>query len=1064
MERVGDRAVKQGRYYRYARRVLISALAGAQLLLLLGCSDLSDRLNLFDNSGPSAAVERSDSPKAFRQFSFEELSPGAAVPLTSVQDNSLEADVRGNLNQEIIVVRPHKIELYTIDGKPLSSFNIEGGPYGPACTYDFDDDGKEEIVLGSYRSGTGRITVINGTGRKIHSMTLHEMVKGWVKPYPGKEGNIYYVCGSDYNIAPKVVGAYKLGSDTPLWEMHLGPSVNHLDFNTEKNRMALSLVPLSQERREVKVPYSIPREQPRILSLYTDGKIHIDFPIGPRLTAPSHSSTPSPFSDSYAQVDPQFVSFEETSTQGNSEDTGSENTGADEAGPGETDKLLVLLQKYSGFYRGRPHVQLREIQNNMISEPVFDIEGPKNSYVSAIVKGSSIIVVWDRAGLIQKITPDGKITANLSLPGETHAARIGSGFSSCFSSGTFDLQELPCIVTDGNTLYLLNNNLEIIWSRAFPGIISRASWTLRKNAGKTIPALIVQSDQLYIFKPGDDGPRSGLHVYTDPAGMPVSLTIKDTKGGKNSPENHAPPNGSQNNSIASETGLFMDLPSGNATVTVGDPKDPKSSHTITLKPGQHYEIDLRGVHRQAKDVSLHRSPNIGVAHGVHRTQAYINTNTITPPSYLDTRQSGTKPNGQSSAHRSPQLAFQRAVDRSYRIIAGDYLAGPDDTDEVLYFSAVSGETQLLDHTLQTTKRFAFKDQLTRYHTTAIDYDRDGKLDIIEQTDDPFGIRIIAADGKLLFNTRLFPTYDGYYGAFAWTQDQILLALGSGYMEFPRGVASINRWNGEPDFYYPTAVKPLYFYYSPVFNNSVFFNSASVSNGVEIQHDNGYIETDLSLYQHIINLQGQKAPGSRPIEGKENTGALLHFAYTPAPGEEPRVAQIENKHEGYYEGYPKLKLWDPDTKRFVTTYVGPYNKRATTPFIYAHHGTDGQESHCLLCWRTTPFVDIVDSNLQFLRRVPLPEGTTGIDVRAIADIFHTGEPTLFVRSNQGIIALSETGKKLYSIEVPQNENSDSRVSFLVPHNIDNQGPQELLVATRSRLLLYTYEALQDELPE
>jgi len=937
-----------------------------------------------------------------QKVSYNSLTRVSSLPVTTVQDTFFFADVRGTDEQEIVVIRPDRVDVYNCEGEASAGFELEGGPYGYGCSFDFDEDGKQEIVVGSSHSGTGEITVLNGTGSEIHSLTLHEMVRGWVKPYAGTDGTIYYISGSDYNIAPKTVGAYQIGKNSPLWEVHLGPAVEQLDFDSSETRLALSTVPLSQERREVRTPYSLPRNQARILSLDTQGSEHISRPVGTPL------ELPSPYTDGYAAVDSKFVRFDTE----------------------EKDKLLVLLQRYSGFYEGRPRIQLHKFDGDTLLGTDFEIEGPKNSSVTAVQRDSSIFVAWDHEGVLQKISAEGEITEELTLSGDTHTARIVEPCRSQTRNSKDALKEVPLIITDGTSLYLVNNELEILWSRGFPGIISNVEWSFSAEGGFK---LLVQSDRLYLFEPtaNSSGPApSSLNVYTDPAGLPVSLRCKgmDPLG--------AP--------LTARDGHFFEVPSGEVEVSVTTTDDTLITHPITLAPGRHHSLDLREVHRKAEDAKHLKDFSIGVPHGVHRSQAYINTNVIDPPDASDP----------ASGSGAPQPAHKRTTDRSYRLIAGDYLANPAGTDEIFYFSSISGEALLLDDTLQVTRSFSFKDQQSRYNTAPIDYDGDGMLDIMELTDDPLGLRILGGDGKLLLDTHLFPTYDGYNGAFAWTEDQIFLALGSGYMEFPRGVASIDRWSGKPLFFYPSAVKPLSFYYSPIVNSTLFLNIASVSNGVEIEHEDGTLETDLSLFQHIIDLQGDKAPGSGPIKGDSNTGALLHFAYTPGPGKAPRVAQIENKRAGYYEGYPKVKLWDPGKNQFTTTYAGPYNKRVAAPLVYNHSSNRGPR--CMIRWKTTPFVDILDADLKFLRRVSLPEGCRGVDVLAVADIYNNGNQTIFVRSENRIIALTEGGDRLYSFEIEQRGPEKAQILYLIPHNIDKRGPKELIIATRTTLFIYKYD--------
>lgn len=951
----------------------------------------------------STGCEKQHAPDP-QKVSYHSLTTVSSLPVTTVQDTFLFADVRGNDEQEIVVIRPDRVDVYNSEGKASAGFELDGGPYGYGCAFDFDDDGKQEIVLGSSRSGTGRITVLNGTGSEVHSLTLHEMVRGWVKPYAGTDGTIYYVSGSDYNIAPKTVGAYQIGKNSPLWEVHLGPAVEQLDFDSSGTRLALSTVPLSQERREVRTPYSIPRNQARVLTLDTQGSEHISRPVGTPL------ELPSPYTDGYAAIDSKFVRF-------NTE---------------EKDKLLVLLQRYSGFYEGRPRIQLHNFDGDSLLGTDFDIEGPKNSHGTAVQRDSSIFVAWDHEGVLQKISVEGEITKELTLPGGTHATRIVEPCLSQTSNSKDARKEVPLIITDGSVLYLVNNELEILWSRGFPGTISNVEWSFSADRGFK---LLVQSDRLYLFEPpaNSSGPTpapSSLGVYTDPAGLPVTLTGKE-----NSP---------LDSPISDRGGLFFEVPSGEVEVSVTTTDDTIITHPIALDPGRHHTLDLREVHRKAEEAEHLKDFSIGVPHGVHRSQAYINTNVIDPPAVTDPVDGGG----------APHQAYRRKTDRSYRLIAGDYLAHPAGTDEIFYFSSTSGKALLLDNTLQVARSFSFKNQQSRYNTAPIDYDGDGMLDIMELTDEPLGLRILGGDGKLLLDTHLFPTYDGYNGAFAWTEDQIFLALGSGYMEFPRGVASIDRWSGEPLFFYPSAVKPLSFCYSPIVNNRLFFNIASVSNGVELQHEDGTVETDLSLFQHIIDLQGKKSPGSGPIKGDSNTGALLHFAYTPGPDKAPRVAQIENKHAGYYEGYPKVKLWDPGKNQFTTTYTGPYNKRVAAPLVYSR--SPNRDARCMLRWKTTPYVDILDANLKFLRRVSLPEGCRGVDVLAVADIYNNGNPTIFVRSENRIIALTEGGDRLYSFEIEQRGPEKAQILYLIPHNIDKRGPKELIIATRTTLYIYTYD--------
>lgn len=147
----------------------------AVILLSAGCGEKTGRRTETEAAGRNNT--EADSTKKLKKITKRRLSGAKNLRLFT-------GDVYGNTAPEIIITDRTSFSVFTAGGEPLSETEIPEKTLAPSFLYDYDRDGKLDLLCGSTSSENIAVTVLNGCGSIIQQLGLSLEENAYSSIYP----------------------------------------------------------------------------------------------------------------------------------------------------------------------------------------------------------------------------------------------------------------------------------------------------------------------------------------------------------------------------------------------------------------------------------------------------------------------------------------------------------------------------------------------------------------------------------------------------------------------------------------------------------------------------------------------------------------------------------------------------------------------------------------------------------------------------------------------------------------------------------------------------------------
>ncbi len=149
------------------------------------------------------------------QLDFEKIStrplPGGGSPRLFI------GDVHGTETPEILVTGHSGLSVFDFRGRLLTESTFTDKSLDPGFLYDYDRDGKLDIVYGSTASDNLAVTVVNGCGNIIYRSRLPEQVYASVHPQFISHHTFFIVAREGWNTSPRGIIAADLPDLSVKW-------------------------------------------------------------------------------------------------------------------------------------------------------------------------------------------------------------------------------------------------------------------------------------------------------------------------------------------------------------------------------------------------------------------------------------------------------------------------------------------------------------------------------------------------------------------------------------------------------------------------------------------------------------------------------------------------------------------------------------------------------------------------------------------------------------------------------------------------------------------------------
>ena len=425
------------------RRLLLLA-AVAALALLSACS-----------GGPISALDGSpETPhldlRSYAGAELERLAVAQTLEVGGPAAGVVAADVLGDADAEFVVLDGTQIRVFSAPGEPVAEFPLPEGSFHLSLAADADGDGKAELVLGAENDGAARFLIVKGDGTVMRDAALVSMSRARTRPRALIDGVLYFDAVSWMSISPKVVGAYDIAADRPLFIHHMGPVPSGLSIAPEANLIAVSHRAAEKDRPEtdIPVPYTSAHDRHAILVLNGAGGVHTYTPVGPKTVEAAVVS------GGISSLDLRLMPPDDSAEEGEY-------------------RVLAIKQRMSDLYEGPTTAAIYSLSDSLAGEELFRFEGDSNTMAGASVYADGgearVVLVFDYSGRVVVLDKTLEPVVERVLPGDFHDAAL-------HGIGDYNGDGAPeYIVSDYNKVYILDNNLETRYVSGFDNAVENVA-------------------------------------------------------------------------------------------------------------------------------------------------------------------------------------------------------------------------------------------------------------------------------------------------------------------------------------------------------------------------------------------------------------------------------------------------------------------------------------------------------------------------------------------------------------------------------------------------------------
>ncbi len=132
-------------------------------------------------------------------------------------------DIQGTGGPEIVVVSTDRIEGYTLSGRDLFAVSVPNSPIAPGFLHDFDNDGKQDIIIGTRNAPMAGFLVYNGFGALIFEHTFTRETGNYlaIEPEFASGGALYLLAQESWPRNPRSIIKFSLALEREEWEFYL---------------------------------------------------------------------------------------------------------------------------------------------------------------------------------------------------------------------------------------------------------------------------------------------------------------------------------------------------------------------------------------------------------------------------------------------------------------------------------------------------------------------------------------------------------------------------------------------------------------------------------------------------------------------------------------------------------------------------------------------------------------------------------------------------------------------------------------------------------------------------
>lgn len=447
--------------------------------LLMGCRG---RQRAGDPPPGSASLFDSQQYRNEKLATLSELSraaPHTTSPLLFAGDFS------SRKGEQVALVDGDRVEFFSGRGAHLRSVQLPSASFGAGLVADVSRDGKSDLVLGGWRSNSARLLAVDGDGNLLFDQSFQNMVRGTTRPAFYHDGSVYFTAYSEYNISPKMIGAFDVGEQKLKWSTETIQVPLALSLGSD-GLVAVSNRAVGRDTGGKPIASSTGGNRQAILVYDLSGKRKEYHPFGS------------------ASREGYFVKGQIASVSSKLANLGA----------GSTPSLLELIRRPSSLYEGNAEFRIA----NLSGKVEHQLEGPPRTggnfgFYSA-GSGARIVIAWSAAGELVATDESLHVLHKLKLPGSIHETRL-------LRIGRFDGSgAVEYLVADANRLYVLDESLKVLFSTAFESSVRQATF-FRTSDGRA--GLAVLAGRLHLFASAPEKPSATLALDTDPPGAAVSI-------------------------------------------------------------------------------------------------------------------------------------------------------------------------------------------------------------------------------------------------------------------------------------------------------------------------------------------------------------------------------------------------------------------------------------------------------------------------------------------------------------------------------------------------------------
>ncbi len=440
------------------------------------------------SGGPITAIggaaERSAlDVNAYAAGNLERLAVSSSVAVGGPAAGVAAADVVGDSAMEFVVLDGTTIRLFSVGGEPVAEFPLPDGAFHLSLVGDADGDGKAELVLGAESDGAARFLIVKGDGTTMRDVALVSMSRARTRPRALVDGLLYFDAVSWSFIAPKVVGAYDIAADQPVFIHHMGPVPNGVSVALGAELMAVSHIAAEKDRpdADIPVPYTSASDRHAILILDGNGAIRHYTPLGPQ------AREGSVVQGGISSLDLRLL-----------------------PGARQNDeyRVLAVAQRMSDLYVGPTTASLYSLAGEELSR----FEGDPNTTATVCVFADTgamrVALVFDHSGRVVVLDDSLEPVAEGVLPGSSHDAVLRG-------VGDYNGDGAPeYIVSDHNKIYVLGPDLETTFATGFDSAVEDVA--VAPGPGDVV-RLAVLAHRVEFLAVGDDA-VGGVTLHSTPPG------------------------------------------------------------------------------------------------------------------------------------------------------------------------------------------------------------------------------------------------------------------------------------------------------------------------------------------------------------------------------------------------------------------------------------------------------------------------------------------------------------------------------------------------------------------